>query len=328
MKSGKISEIQCKRSVLKWLPPSGERVIQGAGIGCDYGIMKLAENSQMVTAMATSSLPIREAEKYAFYKAVNKVELSGGQAQAIMVNAMLPARGTEARIREMTRRLAERCVQNEIEYLGGHTELLEALRSPVITVTAYGSKKKLPGRSPKHIEPGEEILMLGFAATEATVILSENRQEELETRYASDYLEGARQMEKFLSLRPALAALGKESITYVHDSSTGGIFAALWELGEAGGCGIEADLRAIPIKQETVEVCEFFDLNPYMALSGGSALLITKNEETLEHLQRAGIFAARIGHTTAGRDRVVRLGEDIRYLTPPKGDEIYKIYNN
>ena len=42
----------------------------------------------------------------------------------------------------------------------------------------------------------------------------------------------------------------------MHDITEGGIFGALWEIGEASGTGITADLRKIPIKQETVEICE------------------------------------------------------------------------
>ena len=34
------------------------------------------------------------------------------------------------------------------------------------------------------------------------------------------------------------------------------------------GVGLEIDLKKIPIRQETIEICEFFDLNPYKLLSG------------------------------------------------------------
>lgn len=328
MKAGKISEVQCKRSVLKWMPAKGEQVIQGAGIGHDYGALGFADGCQLVTALSSITFDIQEAEKYAFYKALNKLELSGGEPLAIMVNAMLPARGNEARIRELTKHLADMCMQAGIEYLGGHTELLEELRSPVVTVIAYGKRAKTPAYSPREIKADQEILMIGPAAAEATAILAENKQAELNARYTLDYIQGARQLGEQLSLHSAILAVQKETITYMHDISTGGVFAALWEVGEAGGCGIEADIKAIPIRQETVEVCEFFDINPYMALGGGAVLLVTPKEETAYNLQQAGISAVRIGRTTESKDRVIRQGEDFRYLTPPKGDEIYKIYRS
>ena len=33
-------------------------------------------------------------------------------------------------------------------------------------------------------------------------------------------------------------------------------------MASAGGVGLEIDLRAIPIRQETVEICEFFGSIP------------------------------------------------------------------
>ena len=37
----------------------------------------------------------------------------------------------------------------------------------------------------------------------------------------------------------------------------------------------------IPVRQETIEICESFDLNPYKLLSGGSILVGTEKEKTL-----------------------------------------------
>ena len=80
MKAGKITEVQCKRSVLKQIPRA-ERLMQGAGIGNDYAAWEVAGN-RVVTAMATVSFDTAEAEKYAFWKAVNKVESSGAAIRA------------------------------------------------------------------------------------------------------------------------------------------------------------------------------------------------------------------------------------------------------
>ena len=45
-------------------------------------------------------------------------------------------------------------------------------------------------------------------------------------------------------------------------------------------------------------------------------------------LERAGIHAAVVGKATAGNDRILRNGEDTRYLDKPQSDELYKIYEN
>lgn len=330
MKAGKITETQCKRSVLKLLPPMGSNVIQGAGIGCDYSAIQMGDEWQLVTAMATVSFATKHGEQYAFWKACNKLETSGGQRMAIMANVMLPARGNESRIKEITSSLATLCEQEGLEYLGGHTELLEELRAPIITVIAYGKRKNHTLEYSLHrIQAGESIIMLGSAAMEATAMLTNDKWEELNTRYASRYLEDAAAVGADLSLHRAISVLNPEWVTYIHDLSTGGVFAALWELGEGADCGIEVSLKDIPIRQETIEVCEFFDINPYMALSGGSAIIVAPNgEKVLTELEKNGISARIIGQTTSRNDRIVINEDDTRYLTPPKGDDIYKIYRN
>lgn len=330
MKSGKLTETQCKRSVLKFLPQAGRNVVQGAGIGCDFGAVQWNDEYQIVMAMSTMTLAVQEPEKYTFWKALNKLETSGAVPVAIMVNALFPARGNESRIKEMTGKLADLCIIHEVDYLGGHTELMEELRAPVVTIAAYGRlDSQVPGYSIHNVRPGESILMLGYTAAEATAILLTDKREELNTRYSTGYLEEAARSGQDLALHDAFSVLPKENVTYIHDISTGGVFAALWELGEGAGCGIEVPLRGIPIRQETVEVCEFFDINPYMAMGGGSALVVTPEPESLlDTLKKNNIFAIKIGQTTERNDRIITNADYARYLEPPKGDELYKLYRN
>ena len=334
MKAGKITEVQCKRSVLKQIPSNAERLIQGPGIGNDYAAWTGRTGTRLVTAMSTISFDTAEAEKYAFWKAVNKLETSGAVTRAVMVNLMLPARGGEERIRRIVEHIAELCeIYDEecpISYAGGHTELLEELRAPMITVIAYG---ELEGNeevwSIRRVQPGDQIVMIGTTALETTAMLTADHLEELNQRYATGYLDLARAISEDLSLHKAFKVCRAFPVKYIHDISTGGVFAALWELGEGADCGLKVRLKDIPIRQETVEVCEFFDLNPYMALGGGSALIVTENgEELVDILEQAGISATLIGQTADNNDRIIINEEDARYLTPPKGDDIYKIYRN
>ncbi len=350
MNSGKITEPQCKRSVLKWLPRNQESVIQGAGIGRDYGAMEQPEESQMVSAMATVTLPTVEPEKYAFWKALNKLESGGAVPQAIMANLLLPARGSEERIRRIVRNLSEACESYGISYIGGHTELMEELRAPVVTVVSYGYRSIADSYPNIHrVKPEQSILMVGTVALEATSMLVADYWEQLNTRYASGYLNKAKEISRDLSLHSVYhlfaACYGRKSyqadvqswmdvseeaypeILYIHPLSTGGIFAGLWELGEGVGCGINVSLKSIPIQQETVEVCDYFDVNPYMTFSGGSVLVVTSQGEMLrDFLEKHGFSAIMIGQTTSQNDRIVMHENDIRYLTPPKGDDIYKMY--
>lgn len=88
--------------------------------------------------------------------------------------------------------------------------------------------------------------------------------------------------------------------------------------------GLTIDLKKIPLRQETIEICEVFDINPYMLISSGSLLIGTNNGyQLVQELEQAGIHAALIGYATEGNDRIVVNGEEQRYLEPPKTDELF-----
>ena len=107
----------------------------------------------------------------------------------------------------------------------------------------------------------------------------------------------------------------------------GGIFTALWRMAEELGCGLEVDLRKIPVRQEIIEICELLDLNPYNMLSGGSLLLAARDGLALtDRLERAKVPAAWIGRTTDGNDRLLHNQEHVRYLDRPQREELYRVY--
>ena len=114
-------------------------------------------------------------------------------------------------------------------------------------------------------------------------------------------------------------------VTAMHDVTEGGIYGALWEVAESTGVGLEIDLKKIPIRQETIEICEFFELNPYELISSGSLLMVTDDGLGLvRNLEKEGIPAAVIGRICEGNDRVVINDDEKRFLEPPKSDELYK----
>jgi hydrogenase maturation factor len=106
----------------------------------------------------------------------------------------------------------------------------------------------------------------------------------------------------------------------------GGVFGALWEMADRAGIGLSIDLKAIPVKQETIEISEIYDVNPYEMLGTGSLLMIADDgHELVRTLQAEKIPAAVIGKTTADHDRVILNEGESRFLEPVKPDEILKV---
>ena len=75
-----------------------------------------------------------------------------------------------------------------------------------------------------------------------------------------------------------------------------------------------------------MEVCEQFGVNPYLLMSSGSMMIATEDGPKLVRaLAAEGIHSAIIGRATDGNDRILRNGEEVRYLDRPQSDELYKV---
>ena len=137
-------------------------------------------------------------------------------------------------------------------------------------------------------------------------------------------MDDTEELERFYSVEEEAAVAVKLDVTTMHDIADGGVFAGLWQLAEKNGVGIEVDLKSIPVRQETIEVCEFFDINPYKLRSDGSLLIVTdKPEELIKELAAKDIAATLIGRVTDGHDKVIVASEEERrFLEQPRQDEI------
>lgn len=244
---------------------------------------------------------------------------------AVMLSLTLPEEASEDLLKEMMRQAQRCCEKLHIQIAGGHTEVSAAVRNPIITATAAG-------RADSNIRQGREsisdmdIVLSKWIGLEGTAILALENEEELAGRFPMRMIARAQSCEDCLSVASEAAIALKSGAYTMHDARNGGIFGALWELSREIGVGLTVNLREIPIRQETVEICEFYDLNPYELLSGGALIMVAENGKRLtEALEREGIPASVIGRTNAGNDKIVLNRDEVRYLTMPSADEIYKV---
>ena len=213
----------------------------------------------------------------------------------------------------------------------GHTAVSRSVIEPIVSVTAFGrmpelSEELLLADRPKQAVAGAKIIMTKWCGLCGTALLAEHYKEALCTRYTRGFIEKAEQFSDKISVLKE-AELAKEAgALCMHTAAEGGIFGALWELAEQINCGMDVDIRKIPIKQETVEICEYFDCNPYQLRAEGSLLLVSKKAEQLcDVLQNAGIPAAVIGEVKEGNDRRLLNEDEVRFLEPNRIEEYERI---
>lgn len=175
-------------------------------------------------------------------------------------------------------------------------------------------------------EPTWYIVMAGTAGIEGTLLLYEANRGTMETRYPKHFLEDAEELPKQAATAETICAGLACGAAVAVPGGDGGVYGALWKLGEKLKCGMRVDLPAIPIAQITIEVCEVTDIDPYQIPTGGSVLFVTAEPERLmkalqgddsEMLQKAE--TAVIGYLTKEAARIIENRGEERYLEPYRG---------
>lgn len=326
MKVGKISEAALQRSVLKQLKSRREEVILHGAVGEDCAAMKLSGGEISVFSSNPVTGSGKVAGALAIYSAVNNLASSGAEAVGVMITALLPENFKESHLKGLAEQINEVCESIHIQVIGGHTEVTPAVKEPVLSVTAIGKVKEKELLSARYAKADQDIVLSKWIGMEGSVAIAAAKEKELLERFPKAMVEKIKAMLHDCCVLPEAALAGKSGVSAMHDVSAGGIYGALYELSEAAGVGLEIDLRAIPIKQETVEICEYFGLNPYYLKSGGSMLMVCGHgQELVRILKEAGIHAAVIGRTTKGNEKAVINEGEISYLERPKADELLKL---
>lgn len=326
MKIGKLPENVLVRSVFKQLHTKRPEIFQGAGVGEDCAAMMLAEDEMFVVSTDPITGTTQDIGKVGMMVTLNDLASAGAEPVGVLLTALLPEEITEPQIRAMMQQIDEECEKYQVQVMGGHTEVTRAVNQPILTVTGIGKVKKGAMVSTGGARPGDDIVVTKWIAIEGTSIIAKEKEQELRTRYPQNLIDEAKALDKHLSVVPEAAIAVKSGVSAMHDVTEGGIFGAFWELAEASGVGLEIDLKKIPIRQESVEICEFFGINPYELISSGSMLMAAKDGNLLvRNLKKAGIKATVVGKAVAGNDRVLVNEEERRFLEPPKADELYKV---
>jgi len=165
------------------------------------------------------------------------------------------------------------------------------------------------------ISAGDELVVTKWIALGGSSELAFSGREELIRRFPGSFVDRLAAFKDMLDTEPEREAAETLGAGALCPLGEGGIFQALWDMGRKFSLGVDVDLKLIPVRQETIEICNHFDVNPYMYDSRGSLLIAVSNGGRLvRKLRDSGINAAVIGEFTKGNDRIVRNGDKIRYL--------------
>lgn len=311
----------------KGMHPAGKikELPDGFGIGKDCAALQAEdEETFVITHDLMQTIPENYMGKMAAYTAADHIAAEGGIPVGITMTALFPPDTKKHQIERVIRQIHGTCASLSMVIIEGHTEVTEAVNQPLLSV--HGVGKILPqNQRPGKAKPGQELIVTGAIGLAGTGMIADLKKEELSRRFPSMFLREAEACSERLSIEKEAEILNR-SDTFRMALGELGIYGALWETAEKSGTGLEVEIEKIPIKQHTIEICEYFDLNPYQLMSTGAMLIASdQGQELVRELQTNGIQAAVIGRTSDSREKLIYRQGKAANLEITRNDEFYKI---
>lgn len=277
---------------------------------------------------------MRDGAAYGLLIEVNELAAQGVHAGSAEIRIEIPADMDKSRMHSIRNHIAKAMEKLETEdfqleelHIAG--EKCAALRVPQIVITAAGEtdQKERIADALLTARAGQDIVYAGWAGLEGMLWIIGEKEAELRERFTPAFIGQMKAYDSELCGLSKIAVADAMGVSVIRQVSRGGILASLWDLAKDTELGLNLDLKKIAVRQETIEVCEYFRLNPYQLASGGSFLMLAENGEALaDALNQKGIQAAVIGQLTDSNDKVIHNGEDMRYIDRPAPDELMKIF--
>ena len=144
------------------------------------------------------------------------------------------------------------------------------------------------------LQPGDELVVACPVALGGTSRIAKQEREKLSERFSAGFVcdcmllqqeygfskkdhEGRDMSNLHLEEKAEGSSIWQMAVqagaSALYAMGEGGFLSALWKVAEASQVGLTVDFRKVPVRQETIEVCEIFDLNPYKLCSHGSVLI-------------------------------------------------------
>lgn len=325
MEIGKLPNDILKKIIFDNISNKRKEVLIGAAVGEDNAVIDFGDE---VCILSTD--PITGATKdiggLAINISCNDVASSGAEPIGVLLTIMAPPETTKEDIESIMREAGEASKELNVEIVGGHTEITDAVNRVVISTTVIGKQKKDKMINSKNVKIGDKVLITKYAGIEGTAIIANELNDYLKGKVDSEKLKEAQHMMKLISVVKEGVICGKIGVKYMHDITEGGVLGAVWEGAIATNKGIKIYEDLIPMKEITREISSVLNINPYRLISSGSMLIVAgedKLEEIEIELEKGGINATVIGEII-DKEIVIERNGELYEIEAPSSDELYK----
>lgn len=325
MKIGKLPPELLERIVLAKLTKRRPEVIVRSETGQD-SVMIDTDGLPIVISTDPITGGVKNIGWFALHVACNDLAANGAEPIGVLITIMLPPKSTKEELEKIMDDASKAAEELNIDILGGHTEITEAVNRTVISTTAFGKPISENLIISKAAKPGMDIVLTKGAGIEGTAILASVKEDLLKDKVKKELIEEAQLLEKMISVVPEGIIAAKMGVAAMHDVTEGGVLGALYEVAQAAECGFKIDYEKIQILESTKQISKAFNIDPLRLISSGSMLIYTKKgEEIVAELKANGISSSIIGKTIPEIEYVlIKDGCKIN-IEEPQSDELWKV---
>lgn len=309
---GKASRDFLHKIVYRRLGATRREIIIGPGFGVDNAVVKVGDRKVLViTTDPLSLIPSIGPQKSAWLSVhllASDLTTSGFPPQYGIFDFNLPPRMKDSEFADYWKAFHVECGKLGIAILGGHTGRFQGCDYTIIgggVLCTMGPEERY--LTSNMAERGDDIILTKGAAIGATAVLTRAFPRTVRKALGPRLFSRAwSYISKMTTVKDALTAITVgvhgEGVTAMHDSTEGGVTAAILELADASRLGVELDLGSVAITEETREICRLFQIDPLVSLSEGSLVIASRPNQTsriLNKLSSARIEARVVGRLTS-----------------------------
>jgi hydrogenase expression/formation protein HypE len=326
---GKVPSKTLENVVFTHLGAKRSDVVIGPGTGLDGAVVDVGDKS-----LITSIDPITGALERIGWLAVNinanDVATFGVRPAYFSSCILLPENSYEKTVKEICTQIDLGARQIGLAVIGGHSEITPRLPFPIVVGCCMGISEKGRYVTSQNAEAGNRLILTKSVGIEGTAILSSDRFSQLSRSISKETLERAQDLSKSISIvEEAILAYNTGHVTAMHDPTEGGVAGGIHELCDASNLGFKVLEERLSISEETLQVCNFFGIDPLQLVASGSLLISVDDhhaDDVMDMLTKNQIAANIIGelHRSPRKRQIVRKDGTIEALPRPQSDHLWQ----
>ena len=280
--------------------------------GFDSGVHLIGDKYLVVSTDPCIGVPEKWFGWFLIHYAASDVALFGAKPEYCTINLLGPPTTKPETFYKIMNKACKAAEEIGTAVVTGHTGTYQGLSTLLGVCTAYGTVCKENLITPRDAKPGDYVLCVKPVGLEIAVNFALSHQALAEKFFG---IELARRLLKRVTMqscvKEALLLAKVGGVNAMHDTTEGGLTAALNEMAEASKVGFKIEFEKIPFAKEAFVLRRWFRLSDLQMLSMSStgtvlAALNPEEKEKVEKiLNKNNIEAQVIGVFTKNKRRIL-----------------------